>query len=240
MTRLIWDDTRDYESGVDRGVFYPVIGSGEAWNGLVSVTESTSDSDEKTKYLEGEKISQKRGRGHFSGTIDAITYPPSFYEDVLMQRRAKPFGMSYRVMTNVGYKIHLVYNILLSPSPYLYQTKGVDAHSWSFTTRPLPVPESALSAHLVIDSSQAYSWTLQALEDALYGTDADGARLPTPQEVFDIFEENSILQIIDNGDGTWKAIGPDSVVSMIDSTSFQISWPSAVYIDSVTYSVHSL
>lgn len=236
MTRLIWDNAPDFESGVDRGVFYPQIGSGEAWNGLVSVKETPSESDERSIYVDGQKIRQQKRPGHFSGTIDALSYPPSFYEDVLMQRRAKPFGLSYRVRS----KIHLVYNVLVSPSPYLYRINGVDAHSWAFTTRPLPVPEAAMSSHIVIDTDQAYSWTVEALESILYGDDANTPNLPTPEGIFEIFEDNSILQIIDNGDGTWKAIGPDSVVSMIDATSFQISWPSAVYIDAVTYSVHSL
>lgn len=240
MTKLIWDDIRDYESGVDRGVFYPQLGSGEAWNGLVSVTESPSESDESSIYQDGEKIVQRRRAGEFSGTIESISYPPSFYTDVLMQRRSKPFGMSYRVQTKTGYKIHLVYNVLLGPSPYLFQSRGIDFHKWSFTTKPTTIPEAKFSAHLIINSNEAYSWTLEALENVLYGSEADPAILPSPQEVFDIFEVNSILQIIDNGDGTWTAIGPDDVIQMLDSTTFEITWPSAVYIDAVSYTIHSL
>jgi len=237
---LIWDDTRDYESGVDRGVFYPLNGSGEAWSGLISVTGSPSESDQKSVYLDGKKILQKRRPGHFSGMIESISYPFSFYKDVVMQRITKPFGMSYRVQTKKGYKIHLVYNVLVGPAPKLYQQQGVDFHRWSFTTKPLPIPEVGFSAHLVVDSTEAYSWTLTALETILYGDDAETSRLPSPQEVMDIFEENSILRIIDHGDGTWTAIGPDSAIQMLDSTTFEITWPSAVYIDAVSYTIHSL
>ena len=49
MARLVWDKTgeRFYETGVDRGVLYPiqeggVYSKGVAWNGLTAVTESPS------------------------------------------------------------------------------------------------------------------------------------------------------------------------------------------------------
>lgn len=235
MTRLIWD-ARDYESGVENGVFYPQVGSGEAWNGLVSVKESPSESDESSIYVDGVKISNRRPAGHFSGEIEAFAYPRSFYDDVLTLRRAKPFGMSYKVRS----KIHLVYNVLVGPSPYLYRTNGADTHVWPFTTRPIPIPESALSAHIVIDVDQAYSWTIEALEEILYGNSANGARLPTPQEIYDIFEENAILRVTDHGDGTFTIDGPDNAITMIDATTFEVTWPSVVYIDAVTYSIQSL
>jgi hypothetical protein len=81
---------------------------------------------------------------------------------------------------------------------------------------------------------------MEALEDVLYGTDDESPRLPSPEEVFEIFEENAILRIIDNGDGTWTAIGPDSAIEMLDSETFEITWPSAVYIDADTYTISSL
>lgn len=150
------------------------------------------------------------------------------------------FGLSYRIRTHKGYKIHLVYNLKIPRGEISNNQMEAGSFRWDFTTLPVSVPGARNSAHLVVDTSQAYSWTVDALCDILYGTEAVGASLPSPATVLNLFEENSILQIIDNGDGTWTAIGPDTIIQMLDSTTFQINWPSAVYIDSDTYTIHSL
>lgn len=235
MTRLTWDE-RDYEVGLDRGVLYLPSGISEPWNGLVSVRLSSSDSDIRIRYIDGRKTQYLRGINILSGVIEAYTYPDSFFENVLIQKRQPTFGLSYRV----GHDIHLIYNILLLPSEYEYRYSEVDTFSWAFTTKPTPIPEARPSSHLIIDTSTAYSWTVSALEDALYGTETETARLPSPEEVFDIFEANSIVRVIDHGDGTFTVAGPDEVVRMIDETTFEINWPSVVYIDSDTYKIRSL
>lgn len=86
----------------------------------------------------------------------------------------------------------------------------------------------------------AYPATVQAFEDVLYGTDSYSSRLPGPDEVLEIFEEHSILRVIDDGDGTYTVIGPDEAITMLDSTTYEINWPSAVWIDSDYYTLSSL
>jgi len=242
MSRIAWDtpELRNYEVGVDRGVFYPATGPGAAWNGLTNVKESPSDVELKTRYHDGTRTRNSRRPGSFAGTIEAFTYPDSFYDDVLSQRFHKNFGLSYRVKTADSYKIHLVYNILIKPDEVTYEQSDPATFTWDFTTLPVSVPYSSPSSHLVVDASVAYSWTLKAFEDVLYGSYSGEAYLPSPAEVIDIFDVNSIVRIIDNGDGTWTATGPDSVISMLDPTTFQIDWPSAVYIDTDTYKISSL
>lgn len=242
MTKLVWDDidSRRYETGVDRGVYYPKDGSGEVWNGLTSVQESPSDSDEKPRYIDGIKVRSRRGLGEFSGSIEAFTYPPSFGDHLVMHQRRNVFDMSYRVMTKDFYKIHLVYNVLVSPTNDSYQHEEVSPFSWDFTTRPVAIPGSNLSAHLVIDTAKAYPETVTALEELLYGYDLGIAHMPTPDEVLTVFEENSLLRVIDNGDGSFTVTGPDSAILMIDATTFEITWDSAVMIDAVSYTISSL
>lgn len=235
MARLVWDE-RDYDTGLDRGVFYPPRGIGEAWNGLTSVQESPSDTDERTVYIDGIKAKRTQRVGEFSGSIEAFTYPHSFFEDVLSQRRQKGFGLTYRVKD----KIHLVYNVLAGPSSFNYQQSDSEPFSWSFTTMPIPVPGARMSAHLIVDATKAYSWTVTSLEDVLYGTESTTPRLPLPEEVLNIFDINSILKVTDNGDGSFTVEGPDDVIQMLDPTTFQITWPSAVYIDGESYTLTSL
>lgn len=239
MTRLTWED-RNYSAGVDRGVFYPQNGPGEPWNGLVSVQELAPEMNGRNRYLDGEKNRQSLGQEEFSGVIQAFTYPDSFYAVLLTRKRTKTFGLSYRVNTQSGYKIHLVYNVLITPSTTIYLQDEAEPFNWGFTTIPVPVPGVRKSSHVVIDAAKTYSWTLAALENIIYGSDSAQPRLPMPEEIFNIFEDNSILKVTDNGDGTFTVDGPDSAIQMLDATTFEITWPSAVYLDPVTYTISSL
>lgn len=238
MTRISWGSgERNYVAGIDRGVLYPVGGGGVPWNGLISVKETSSEFDISANYVDGRQFSQQHTPGSFTATIEAVTYPDEFEEQ-------KPFGFSYRAGVGSGYKLHLVYNALAAIADKEYSSLDGDpaetSFSWDITTRPVPIKGSLPSAHLIVDTSLAYSWTVKAFEDLIYGTEESQARLPSPQEVLDLFDANSVLKITDHGDGTWTAEGPDEVVSMLDATTFQINWPSVVYIDTVTYTVSSL
>lgn len=233
MTKLSWArPDPSYESGVDRGVLYLPSGQASAWNGLTAINEEPEGADTKADYLDGVKLRQRRRPDLFSGTIEAFTYPD------LLDRT--PFGLSYRVSSEHTYKIHLVYDVLTAPSQMNYRYAETDPFSWAFTTKPQKFPGGKIGSHLVIDSATAYPDVIAAIEDLLYGGSTTLPVLPTPEEIFEIFEENSILQIIDHGDGTWSAIGPDDVIIMLDADTFQITWPSAIYISAGSYTISSL
>lgn len=235
-----WNSLREYESGLDRGVFYPSTGPGEAWSGLISIDENSSDTNEVVKYIDGIRINQRRMLGYFAGNIIAYYYPDSLYEDEFTQRRVKSFGLSYRTRTSESYKIHLVYNVLISPAEYVHQQTEVEPFRWLFSTLPVEIPGATQSAHLVIDASIAYSNTMNDLEDMLYGTDETEPHLPSPIEVLSIFENNAILKVTDHGDGTFTIDGPDSAIIMLDATTFEVTWPSVVILNSNTYQISSL
>lgn len=240
MTKLIWDQgVRPYEAGVDHAVFYPPNGPGEVWIGLVSVQESPSDTDDSARYFDGTRVRTNRKSGDFAGTIEAFTYPDSFYNLALEPRMPKPFGLTYQTKTESSYHIHLVYNVRLESPSHNYEWDEVTPFTWKFSTKPVTLPRSRPTAHYVIDAELSYPAALQQFEDMLYGTDAVSAHFPTALELFDIFEQNALVRIIDNGDGTWTAIGPDDVISMTDATTFEIDYPSATYVDSDTYQIHS-
>lgn len=242
MTQIVWDQagSNPYEAGVDRGVFYPRSGPGIVWNGLASVQESPSDADEKTRFIDGVRTRTGRKPGDFAGTIEAFMYPNEFEEKVLARRYAPTFGMTYRTRTATSHKIHLVYNILLGPTGYEYQQDDTKPFGWTFTTTPAVFPGIRPTAHLIVEAAVTHPETFTELEEALYGTADTEPYLPSPDELMAIFEKSAILQIVDNGDGTWTAYGPDSVVKMLDATTFQIDWPSVVYLNSTTYQVSSL
>lgn len=264
MTALIWGEpsNRVYETGVDHGVLYVDNDPGVPWDGLISVDKvASSGGGVRDFYLDGEKILSLSKDTDFKLKLTAFSSPPEFdlCEGMTILRNGlfstmqprKPFGMTYRTIVgngsdtgDYGYKIHIVYNAMATPTDQTFKTvadrPNLTNFTWDISTTPELVPEAKKSAHLVIDTTKAYDWAVTALENILYGTDTQDPRLPLPAEIIQLFEDNSILQITDNGDGTWTASGPDSVVSMLNATEFQIAWPSAVMLDINTYNVTSL
>lgn len=238
MARLTWLTEHKYELGLDRGVLYPSVGPGQVWNGLTSIEEA-ADSVEKFRYIDGVKNRLRRTKGEFRGTIKAFTYPPAFFGDILHRKQPPGFGMSYRVGTGVNYRINLVYNVVAIPTSRTYAQRDSEPFSWAFTTNPIAMPDAQMSAHLIIDSSVAYPWTIADLEDILYGTEVTEPRLPTPQEVWNVIEENSLLLVVDHGDGTFSIIGPDDAIT-ITGTTFEVNWPSVINLDAYNYQISSL
>jgi hypothetical protein len=237
MTRLVWED-RNYEVGVEKGVYYPRSGPGVAWNGLTQVTENPT-ADEDVAYRDGVKIQRNRVVETFSGTIEAFTCPDVFFDDALLGIRGRSFGFSYQALTANSYKIHLVYNVFLPPSNFTYRHEEIDNFSWEFATLPEKIPGGRISSHVIIDPSMAYPSAVQAIEDILYGSEVETPRLPLPEEVFAIFEDNALLKVTDNGDGTFTITGPDAAIQMLDSTTFQVTWPSVVIVDDASYRISS-
>lgn len=214
MAILTWDGAgqRLYETGVDRGVLYLSTGGvydiGYAWNGLTAVTESPSGAEASALYADNIKYLNLLSVEEFGGTIEAYTYPPEFgvcdgtaapQTGVLVgQQTRRSFGFSYRtrigddlVATDKGYKLHLVYGALASPSEKAFATVNdtpeAITFSWEFTTTAVAVTGLKPSATLTIDSTKVSAAGLLVLENALYGTAGTQPRLPLPDEVIAMF-----------------------------------------------------
>jgi hypothetical protein len=214
MSKLVWDKTgeRLYETGVKQGVLYPMDAKGTypkgvPWNGLTNVTESPSGAEATALYADDIKYLNLMSNEEFGGTIEAYTYPDEFAECdgsasiatgvYIGQQARKTFGFCYRttigndVESNAhGYKLHLVYGALASPSEKAYATINDSPEaitfSWEFSTTPVNVTGFKPTACLTIDSTKVDAEKLAALEKILYGDDADDtavARLPLPDEV---------------------------------------------------------
>ena len=257
MTRILWDaiGSHHFSAGVDRGVLYLQNGSGVPWNGLVSVNEAPSGADVVESYYDGQKFFSRRRPEEFEATIEAFTYPLEFDEydgrsQYSTSQVRKPFGFSYRTLlgndvdgASLGYLIHIVYNAVTKPITRAHttisDTSELNLFSWTITTSDVGIG-GRRGSHFVINSTIAYPWVLSEIENTIYGSVETSARLPDPQEILDLFEGGSILKITDHGDGTWTAEGPDEAIQMLDATSFQITWPSAVYISSDTHRISSL
>lgn len=218
MARLVWDKTgeRFYETGVKNGVLYPVVNGaypkGVVWNGLTSVSESPSGADANAIYADDIKYLELRAAEEFGATVEAYTYPDEFAvcdgsasvaDGVMIGQQARtPFGLCYRTVLGndnkrdeYGYKLHLIYNATASPSERSYQTINDSPEaitfSWEMTTTPVAVTAITglkPTACLTIDATKADAAKLKALEDILYGTEENEARLPLPDEVITLMK----------------------------------------------------
>ena len=225
MSKIVWDNTGDrlYETGVKNGVLYlptsGVYSTGVAWNGLISVTESPSGAEATALYADDIKYLSLYSTEEFGATIEAYTYPEEFAECdgsatltkgvYIGQQSRKTFGLAYRTTlgndtenNDYGYKLHLIYGAMASPSEKAYSTinDSPDAitFSWEVTTTPVNVTGFKPTASIVIDSTKVDKEKLTALETILYGKDPttvggeDGVdpRLPLPDEIKTLMAAN--------------------------------------------------
>lgn len=263
MTKLEWGTDRRYEAGVDRGVLYLENSPGEwlgvAWNGITSVDESPVGGEIKKFYFDGFMYLLTSESEEFEATINAFYSPPEFdacegYQPmtpgfVATQQPREMFGLSYRTKigsdqnTNLGYKIHLVYNAFAEPTQKTHQTLGENIEttdlSWNLAASPIIFPGMGPSAHYIINSTEVDPVSLDALEQILYGNDEQQARLPWPDEIAALFITPPTLIVTDLGDGTYSVEGPDSAITSTTNT-FQVIWDSAFPLDDDTFVISSL
>lgn len=216
MAKLVWDQVgeKTYETGVSKGVVYPVDStgaypSGVAWNGLTAVTESPTGAEATAIYADNTKYLSLLSAEEFGATIEAYTYPKEFElcdgtaeiatGVTIGQQTRKVFGFSYQTIlgndtesNDYGYIIHLVYGAKASPSEKAYQTVNDSPEaitfSWEVTTTPVNVEGFKPTATLNIKSKDIDSEKLKQIEDILYGTESTEPRLPLPDEIVGIIK----------------------------------------------------
>ena len=217
MSKIVWDQTGEklYETGVKNGVLYPqaeggTYPKGVAWNGLTAVTESPSGAEATALYADDIKYLNLVSAEEFGATIEAYMYPKEFEECdgtaeiapgvSIGQQARKTFGMSYKTTlgndvdnNDYGYKLHIIYGALASPSEKGYATINDSPEaitfSWEVKTTPVAVNGFKPTASLVIDSTKVKPEKLKALEDILYGANETEARLPLPDEIAELMKE---------------------------------------------------
>ena len=216
MSVLKWDqDTqRLYETGVEKGVLYVkeddgAYGTGVAWNGLTGVTESPSGAEPTALYANNKKYLNLMSAEEFGGTIEAYTYPDEFAACngekelapgvTIGQQTRKGFGFCYKTLIgndaqgdSYGYKLHIVYNCLVSPSEKAYETvnesPNANEMSWEFTTTPVEVTGGKPTSIVVINSKKVDATKLAALEAKLYGSESEEPTLPSVDEIAEMLK----------------------------------------------------
>ena len=209
--KLVWDQIGEklYETGVKNGVLYPQDSSGAypkgvAWNGLTAVTEKPSGAEKTSLYADDIKYLNLMSAEEFGATIEAYMYPDEFAQCdgsaelakgvSIGQQSRKSFGMSYKTTigndvdnNDYGYKLHIIYGALASPSEKAYasinESPEAITFSWEITTTPVAVAGHKPTASITIDSTKVDKDKLTALEAILYGSESEDTRLPLPDEI---------------------------------------------------------
>ena len=219
MFKLEWDKAgeRLFETGVDRVVLYPIrdtisdptnpYDEGVAWNGVTGISQSASGGEPTPLYADNGKYLSIMSAEEVNLSIEAYTYPEAFEEcdgsreiiagAIIGQQPRKTFGLSYRTLIgndqkqqDFGYKVHLVYGCLASPSDRSYATVNDSpeaiSFSWSITTTPVEVNGFNPTAIIIVNSTKTDAAKMSALNSLLYGTagtNSVAAKLPLPAEV---------------------------------------------------------
>jgi hypothetical protein len=220
MAKLVWDEAGKhvYETGVSKGVLYVMSDTpgtyekGVAWNGLSSVSESPTGAEVSAIYADNIKYLNLMSREEFEGSIEAYTYPDEFMacdgsaspEDakgfVVGQQDRKTFAFCYQTKIGndlnpeAGYKIHIIYGALASPSERSYETVNDSPEamtfSWDITTTPVAVTGFKPTAHVELDSTKIDKTKLEKIEAKLYGTDEPSGEptLLMPDEIINMLK----------------------------------------------------
>lgn len=207
MPRLKWDQPGDkyFETGTKNGVLFVqdntgTYQTGVPWNGLTGFTESPTGAEATKLYADDGVYAELRSAEELEGSLTAYTYPDEFAECdgsaelvegsgvYIGQQARKRFAFCYRstigndVNTEMGYKLHIIYGAMASPSEKAYATindspEGIE-FSWDITTTPVPVKDVdgnkfKNTASIVLDSRKVAAAKMTTILNSLYGTDGD-------------------------------------------------------------------
>ena len=197
--KIKWDQTgqRNFETGVDHGVLYPVSEDGTypkgvAWNGLINVTERPSGAEATPVYADNIKYLNLFSAEEYKATIEAVTYPDEWEAcdgsaevatgATIGQQDRQGFGFCYRSLigndtkdTKFGYKLHIVWGCKASPSEKSHntvnETPETASMSWEISTTPVDVTGFKVTATMEIDSTKTSVDKMAKIEEILYGKD---------------------------------------------------------------------
>lgn len=207
MARVTWSapGERRYEYGVDRGMLYTGIVPGVPWNGLTKVDKTQTGGAHSELVYDGVKYFDYITRTGIQLSVESVTTPLAFdycrgRVDLapgltIENQPARSFDFSYRTLKgndldpDHGYKIHVVYGCTAVPGAKTNVSNSVNVslatESWTFHT--MPQHDMAPWVHpfsmLTIDSNETDPYTLQSIEDILYGSPSTNPRIPAASEL---------------------------------------------------------
>ena len=204
-----WNLPKDkiFETGIDHGVLY-IDDVAVPWNGLVSATIQPNGGETVSYYLDGVKRLNHSEAEDFEGELEAYTAPREFLacdgQELLArgfyshQQYRKPFSMIWRTIIGNGimgikfaYKIHILYNAVVSPSNPKYETLSDDSEpealTWTVTASPVST-SGGFSSYFTLNSQEVGEAKMREIESILFGSADIEAQLILPDEIATMIE----------------------------------------------------
>ena len=211
MAKLKWDQTGEklYETGIEQVALFPQEGGADN-KGVTALNLTPSGAEPTPLYANNRKYLTLMSVEELGGTIEAYTYPEEWAECdgsaavvsgvYFGQQPRKTFGLVGKSLVgndtelaDHGYKLHLVYGALASPSEQAHATVNDSPEaatmSWEFSTTPVAVDGYEPTSYVCIDSTKVNAEKLAALEAIIYGSDDVEPRLPLPDEIATLMAE---------------------------------------------------
>lgn len=230
MPGIVWDKVgeRVYYSGVSKGAIYLQDGRFAPWNGLVSVSESGGKTPTPI-YYDGSKVTDLAEYSEFNAEITAYTYPDELTElqgygrllagAYVGEQNPEKFHLTYQtkigtdVNQDAGYKIHIIYNVTITPTDATFASTSDDPSasefSWSATSVPNEYDGFRPTSHIIIDSRYVPSELLSNIELTLYGGVTADPAFPSFEALMALLYDYYVIELVDNKDGTFEAIAKD-------------------------------
>ena len=213
--KMVWDQTgkKYYETGIEQVALFQqskgAYTNGVPWDGVTALNITPSGAEPTALYANNRKYVTLMSVEELGGTIEAYTYPKEWAECdgskelapgvYLGQQARKHFGLAGKTLigndeegTKCGYKLHLIYDGLASPSEMSNATVNDSPEartmSWEFSTTPVAVNIDGCepTSYICIDSTKVDAEKLAALEAIIYGSEDQEPRLPLPDEVAEL------------------------------------------------------
>lgn len=208
--KMVWDQTNErlYETGIEQVALFPQAAgaypAGVPWNGVSALNITPSGAEPTALWANNRKYLTLMSAEELGGTIEAFMYPDEWEAcdgsaevapGVFIGQQARTaFGLAAKTLigndtegTKLGYKLHLIWGALASPSEDTNATVNdapeAKTMSWEFTTTPVQVEGHEPTSYMCIDSTKVDAEKLAALEKIIYGDADTEPRLPLPEEV---------------------------------------------------------
>ena len=233
MSKLVWDaaTTHFYQTGCKHGVLYKQDNSGAypagvAWNGLTAVTVSPEGADATEIYADDIKYLTLRSAENIKATIEALYSPPEFDECdgsvelaagmKIAQQARKAFGFAWETvkgndaqLNDYGRILHILYGCTVAPSEKSYQTINDSPEvmnlSWEIDTVPAAVTGHKPTAYVEIDLTALSPAQVTAVENALFGADAQEATAATYKKATGTYQATGVDYYTRSGEGTTQS-----------------------------------
>ena len=253
MYDLKWDhlDSR-YEGGIERGVLYPHIGPGVAWEGLTSVSHIPEFDGDESVYVDGRKVIDLPRAAKLKTTLTAYTYPDEFLQYDGYQQFQKgtfadeqmplnTFSLSYR--TNVDenhFKIHILYNQTATPDTTEYETISDEISAselnWTLSGVPENVGSSRPTTHIYFDSRYLDDSVMHAIQRRLYGWNGVPPAIIRGEDIQKVVDSKS-YQFLEIVRDQWTLLGPDEYIDIDETNRYTIRNIEANRLTPTTYQI---